>query len=282
MGVKKEMKNKLNEYAKLIAKIFGAQRVYNNQSILDYLQCDMFKDGLRRGLYDEVNKVINSQNEDDKDKYKGCFICENGCKTSRKDVPFWINNLDNKIMIIAQDPGEYAYEEHKEQGIKNGLATPFAADLFLMDRNEEYIWYKYLCSKERGLGLDIEDLYITDISKCYRGEPINCIKYLKEELCIVRPRIIVAMGRKALKALKKIVIEKLNDSISSLHGKLKEYTFYCEGGLIKIPVLFMLHPSNNGNGSWKKVLKLKVEKNFKSEKEKELRSLGEIIRNAMK
>jgi uracil-DNA glycosylase len=270
------MKNKLKEYAKLIAKIFGAQRVYNNQSILDYLQGDMFKDGLRKGLYDEVNKVINSQNEND----EGCSICENGCNTFRKDVPFWINNLDNKIMIIAQDPGEYAYKEHKEQGIKNGLATPFAADLFLMDRNEEYIWYKYLCSKERGLRLDIEDLYITDISKCYRGEPINCIKYLKEELCIVRPRIIVAMGRKALKALKKIVIEKLNDSISFLHGKLKEYTFYCEGGLIEIPVLFMLHPSNNSNGSWKKVLPGK--KNFKFEKEEELRRLGDIIRNAMK
>jgi len=268
------MKNKLNEYAKLIAKIFGAQRVYNNQSILDYLQGDMFKDGLRKGLYDEVNKVINSQNEND----EGCFICENGCNTFRKDVPFWINDLDNKIMIIAQDPGEYAYEEHKEQEIKNGLATPFAADLFLMDRNEGYFWYKHLCSKERGLGLDIEDLYITDVSKYYRGKLNNCIDHLKEELCIVKPRMIVVMGDDALGALRKIV--RVKGIISSLHGKLEEYTFYCEGGLIKIPVLFMFHPSNRGNGSWKKVLS--GMKNFKFEKEEELRRLGDIIRNAMK
>jgi uracil-DNA glycosylase len=270
------MKNKLNEYAKLIAKIFGAQRVYNNQSILDYLQGDMFKDGLRRGLYEEVNKVINSQSEND----EGCFICENGCNTFRKDVPCWINNLDNKIMIIAQDPGEYAYEEHKKQGIKNGLATPFAADLFLMDRNEQYIWYKHLCSKERGLGLDIEDLYITDISKCYRGKLNNCIEHLKEELCIVKPRIIVVMGNYALKALEKIVRRKLKGGITSLHGVLKKCTFCCDCKLIKIPVLFMLHPSNNSNGSWKKVLPGK--KNFKFEKEEELRRLGDIIRNAMK
>jgi len=286
------MRDKLNKYAELIGKIFGTQRVYNNQSILDYLQGDMFKDGLRRGLYEEVNKVINSQSEDDIDKYKGCFICGNGCKTSRKDVPFWINNLDNKIMIIAEEPGAKP---------NIGLATPFAADKFLTPEGSNLPEYEYLCSEE-GLGLNVEDLYITDALKCFCSKNKQCINYcvehLKKEIYIIRPDKILIMGGLALESLKvmnniKIIhnSEELNlndwcvskgkkNQISQLHGEFAHCRIYFDKEFFDTRILFMLHPSPMSGKYWKKVVN-EITGNFKSIKE-ELRRLGDIIRNAMK
>jgi len=276
------MKDKLKKYAELIVEIFGTEKVYYNQSILDYLEIDKSKDGLRKGLYDEVNKIITESQH----KIKGCFDCKDDyCNTRRKDVPFWVNDLDDKIMIIAQDPGEYAYEEHKNQDISEGLATPLAADLFLIERDEKYVWYKYLCS-DKGLGIDVEKLYITDISKCRDGLPKKCVKYLEKELCIVKPQTIIVMGREALNAFKIMVKKGLiqfnkpldNNIISQLHGEIKECTIYCEEEAFKTSVLFMLHLSNANQNSWKLLLK---RKNFES-KDNAIEELRDKINDLIK
>ncbi len=68
---------------------------------------------------------------------------------------------------------------------------------------------KLLTSLIEGMGLRREDVYITNIVKCRPpnnrdpepGEIEACIPYLKRQLNMIRPRVVVALGRHAARTL---------------------------------------------------------------------------------
>ena len=141
-----------------------------------------------------------------------CGLCE-----TRKNVVFGVGNPQAEIMLVGEGPG--ANED--EQGI------PFVgkAGLFLDDMLAI-------------IGLDRTLVYIANIVKCRppgNRDPLNveqdaCIGYLRRQMELIRPKILVCLGRVAAMRL-------INDKfrITKEHG----VWFDVDG----MRVMAMYHPS---------------------------------------
>ena len=114
-------------------------------------------------------------------KCNKCRLC-----TERKNVVFGIGNKNAKIMFIGEGPGA----DEDIQGI------PFVGKAGqLMNKAFE------------GLGIDRDKLYIANIVKCRPpanrvpedDEATACLDYLRNQVILVRPKIIVLLGSTALK-----------------------------------------------------------------------------------
>lgn len=113
---------------------------------------------------------------------EGCKGCE--LYKTKTHTVFGTGNRAADVMFIGEAPGE----QEDEQGI------PFVgASGKLLDR--------YLCAVD----LAREDVYIANILKCrppHNRDPLPeeedaCIGHLREQLKLIRPKIIVCLGRVA-------------------------------------------------------------------------------------
>ena len=122
--------------------------------------------------------------EDLENSIKGC----NKCKlcNSRNNIVFGVGNKNTKIMFIDEGPGA----DEDAQGI------PFVGKAGqLMNKAFE------------GIGLKRDDVYIANIVKCRPPQNRNpekdeveaCINYLRNQVMIIKPKIIVLLGNVALK-----------------------------------------------------------------------------------
>ena len=122
--------------------------------------------------------------EDLENSIKGC----NKCKlcNSRNNIVFGVGNKNAKIMFIGEGPGA----DEDAQGI------PFVGKAGqLMNKAFE------------GIGLKRDDVYIANIVKCRPPQNRNpekdeveaCINYLRNQVMIIKPKIIVLLGNVALK-----------------------------------------------------------------------------------
>lgn len=153
------------------------------------------------------------------------FLQWDGCALSKKANPvFGEGNAKSEIVFVGEAPGQ----KEDEQG------RPFvgAAGQFL---NE------LLTS----INLKREDVYITNVVK-YRPpgnrdpEPIEkeqCMPWLKLELAIIKPKIIVPLGRHALGHF----LPKL--SITNAHGR----SFTINDGVTLFPIYHPAAALHNGN-----------------------------------
>lgn len=112
---------------------------------------------------------------------KKCKLC-----SSRKNIVFGTGNKETKIMLIGEGPGG----DEDIQGI------PFVGKAGqLMNKAFE------------GLGIKREDIYIANIVKCRPpnnrdpevDETRACIDYLRNQVILIKPKVIVLLGRIALK-----------------------------------------------------------------------------------
>ena len=112
----------------------------------------------------------------------------NKCKlcTNRTNIVFGEGNKETKVMFIGEGPGA---DEDRE-----GL--PFVGKAGqLMNKALE------------GLGIKREELYIANIVKCRppsnrvpeQDEAEACLNYLRNQVILVKPKIIVLLGSTALK-----------------------------------------------------------------------------------
>ena len=146
----------------------------------------------------------------------------------------WYNRLNSKIMIIGQDWGPYndmmkfhdAYVTEKNTSnwekimeCENSLTKKMLTK-FLIESASIY-----------NINLDnnfINKIFITNAIMCarkghnYRGDNIklkestlNCCNYLKEQIEIVKPKIILTLGYYPLLSLSKIFYFKIDKSLSS-------------------------------------------------------------------
>ena len=141
------------------------------------------------------------------------------CKLSgeRNNIVFGEGNPDARLMFIGEGPG-------REEDIQ---ARPFVGDAGRLLTN--------LIVK---LGLKREDVYIANIVKCRppnnrnpeEDEIATCISFVKEQIDLIKPDIIVCLGRIAAHALLevKIPISKLRGNFTSYNG---------------IPVMPTFHPA---------------------------------------
>ncbi len=150
--------------------------------------------------------------------YEECNSCS-ACPLheSRTNVVFGKGNPDAKILFIGEAPGQH----EDEQGL------PFVgASGKLLD--------KYLDA----IGLSMDDAYIANILKCRppnnrdpkEEEEQACIGYLRRQLEVINPKIIVCLGR--ISAYK---IIKPDFKITQEHGK-----WFKKGGYL---ITAVFHPS---------------------------------------
>ncbi len=108
---------------------------------------------------------------------EGCSLCK-----TRKNLVFGCGNREAELMFVGEAPGEREDE----------LGIPFVgAAGQLLD--------KYLTA----VGIDREDVYIANILKCrppQNRDPLPeeedaCIGHLREQVKLVRPKLIVCLGR---------------------------------------------------------------------------------------
>lgn len=144
---------------------------------------------------------------------KQCKLCE-----TRTLTVFGDGNENADIMFIGEGPGE----QEDQTGI------PFVGQA------------GQLLSKmiDHCFSLTRDDVYIANIVKCRppgnrdpeEDEVTACIGYLKHQIALVRPKVIVTLGRVATQSLLDV-----KEKIGKLRGRIFEY----EG----IPVVPSWHPS---------------------------------------
>lgn len=127
---------------------------------------------------------------------KKCGLCEN-----RTNIVFGVGNRNADIMFIGEGPGG---DEDKE-------GIPFVGKAGqLMNKAFE------------GLGINRDEVYIANIVKCRppsnrdpkQEEADACLNYLRNQVILVKPKIIVLLGRIALQN----ILGK-ESSITSMRGK---------------------------------------------------------------
>ena len=147
-----------------------------------------------------------------------CMGCR-GCALSetRTNVVFGVGNEQAEIMLIGEGPGQH----EDEQGV------PFVGRAGqLLDDMLEIIH------------LDRSKVYIANIVKCRppgNRDPLNveqdaCIGFLRRQTALIRPKIIVCLGRIAAKA-----IIKEDFKITSEHGQ-----WFARGG---VQMTAIYHPA---------------------------------------
>lgn len=127
-------------------------------------------------MYDTLDEI-----EAEVKKCTKCKLCER-----RKNTVFGTGNPSSKIMFIGEGPGA----DEDEAGI------PFVGKAGKL-MNQAFL----------GLGLNREDVYIANIVKCRppnnrnpeKDEAMACIDYLRNQVILVKPKIIVLLGNVALK-----------------------------------------------------------------------------------
>ena len=180
-------------------------------------------------MFDKLEEI-----EDIVKKCNKCDLCE-----KRTNTVFGVGNSNADIMFIGEGPGA---DEDKEGEPFVGKAGKLMNQAFL------------------GLGISRENVYIANIVKCrppnnrtpLKEEANACLDYLRNQVILVKPKIIVLLGNTALK---NILGE--NFGITASRGKWIE-----KKGILYMPTF---HPAALLRDDSKKIdfwrdLKLVVEK----------------------
>ncbi len=120
------------------------------------------------------------QLEEDAKRCKKCRLCQ-----TRNNVVFGVGNKEAKLMFIGEGPGA----DEDIQG------EPFVGKAG-----------KLMNMALEAIGLKREEVYIANIVKCRpphnrdpeQDEVISCMDYLRNQVMIIKPKIIVLLGRIAL------------------------------------------------------------------------------------
>jgi uracil-DNA glycosylase family 4 len=169
---------------------------------------------------DELNKLMPASRESllaqMHDSIRECTLCKL-CK-GRRQVVFGVGNPEAELVFVGEGPGE----DEDLQGI------PFVG-------RAGQLLTKMI---ENGMGIPRKDVYICNVVKCRppgnrdpEPDEINaCEPFLKKQLEIIQPKVIVGLGRFAVQTLL-----STKTPISRLRGKWHKY----QG----IPFMPTYHPS---------------------------------------
>ena len=156
---------------------------------------------------EKTNKQSSKNNKNDLEKYfnsmKDCMKCKLG--STRNNVVFGSGNPNSDIVFVGEAPGK----DEDLQGL------PFVG-------RSGKLLDKMLSS----INLKRENIYILNVLKCRPPEnrtPIpseieQCEPYLKKQLEIIKPKLIVALGR-----VSAMTILKTKDSLTDMRKKIFNY-----------------------------------------------------------
>ncbi len=181
--------------------------IFNEEpSIMSGTESDMLADtssALQAESLDDLRAVIGD--------CQRCKLC-----SGRTHIVFGVGNPHAKLMFVGEGPG-------RDEDLKGepfvGRAGQLLTDIIT-----------------KGMGLKREDVYICNVVKCRPPENRNpepdevaaCEPFLKKQIDIVRPQIIVGLGKFAVQTLlnSKAPIGKLRGTWASYHGIKLMPTFH--------------------------------------------------------
>jgi DNA polymerase len=157
-----------------------------------------------------------------RERVLACVKCEH-LASSRKNVVFGVGNIDAELMFVGEAPGA----DEDAQG------EPFVGKAG-----------ELLTKIITATGLKRGDVYIANILKCRPDMPVGssgnrkprpeematCIPYLHEQIDLIRPKVLVALGATAVEGLLGKTI-----GITKLRGHWQEYR--------GIPLMPTYHPA---------------------------------------
>ena len=163
----------------------------------------------------------------------------------------WQGNLDADIMVIGQDYGQ------KEEGVA------FEVCSYVDTTNPTDVRLKELFNEAFRINLDSNEtpLFFTNMANCYRKKrtsggmhsgwlPICANKYMERLIRIIRPKIIIVLGRSAFEALHCMdnFSIKCLDPIKSgkeSYAEMIQHFYQIDLGDEKIDVFPVYHPGAN-------------------------------------
>lgn len=148
-------------------------------------------------------------------KVRECELC--GLSKTRTQTVFGAGNLGADWLFVGEAPGQ---DEDASGEPFTGHAGRLLDNMLL------------------SIGITRPDVYIANVIKCrppedrspHVGEISSCLPYLRRQIDLVRPRIIVALGKTAACALL-----GTDATIGSLRGRVHEYR--------GIPLVATFHPA---------------------------------------
>lgn len=123
------------------------------------------------------------QLEDDAKQCKKCKLCEN-----RNSVVFGIGKKDAKVMFIGEGPGADEDMQGEPFVGKAGKLMNMAFDAIGLKREEVYIANIVKCRPPSNRNPEIDEVN-------------SCLNYLRNQVILVKPKIIVLLGSVALKSI---------------------------------------------------------------------------------
>ncbi len=140
-----------------------------------------------------------------------CKLC-----SGRTNLVFGVGNPNAKLMFVGEGPGR---DEDLQGEPFVGRAGQLLTDIIT-----------------KGMGLKREDVYIANVVKCRPPENRNpepdevaaCEPFLKKQIDLIRPKIIVGLGKFAVQTLlqSKVPITKVRGNWHSYHGIKLMPTFH--------------------------------------------------------
>ncbi|MDR0915448.1 MAG: uracil-DNA glycosylase [Endomicrobium sp.] len=175
------------------------------------------EDNIEWGEYDLYNDYVVKDKEQLLNELKCqvnmCHNCQLGNK--RINVVFGIGNVNASLMLIGEAPG---YEEDHKGEPFIGKAGQLLTKII------------------NSINYNRQEVYITNIVKCHPKKNIvncnkrdnnraptlyeikNCVKYLNQQIDIIKPKVIVTLGSSATKGLLNTDI-----NISVVRGSIMKY-----------------------------------------------------------
>jgi len=162
----------------------------------------------------------------------------------------WYNRLDANIMIVGQDWGPYEdmkklNQQYLQEKTKENWQTLIESEKSLTKKQLE----KYMITSSNGRMNNLDNCYITNAIMCarnghnYRGNNINlnksthyCQEFLKSQIEIVKPKVVVTLGYYPLKSLSEIYCFSIE---KNLKDTITKTSVIQEDGFVIIP---LYHP----------------------------------------
>lgn len=171
-----------------------------------------------------------------KEKCKKCEKCDL-CK-NRNNVVFGQGNIKSKLMFIGEAPGRD--EDRLGEPFVGRAGQLLTTALSALDIHRE------------------RDYYICNICKCRpegnrtpnEEEAKACLPYLRNQVAIVKPKIIVCLGATAMKY---VMQEALKKSDVSSEGVTENFSYAIKSGVMKI---------TRDRGKWLAVNNFKIMSTF--------------------
>jgi uracil-DNA glycosylase family 4 len=166
-------------------------------------------------LFSETSGILRAESLDELRAAIGdCRRCK--LWPGRTHLVFGVGNPNAKLMFIGEGPGR---DEDLQGEPFVGRAGQLLTDIIT-----------------KGMGLCRQDVYIANVVKCRPPENRNpepdevgsCEPFLKKQIDLVRPEIIVALGKFAVQTLlqSKVPITRLRGSWYTYHGIKLMPTFH--------------------------------------------------------